>query len=281
TCLLPQALEFASEQAPYTKRRFSAVCDQHPEPVAADPGPDMGVRAVPAAAVDVQQAVQATLQFACNFVTGNNQNKGLLWDCCFPRMLMELLHRLKSNRCLLLYVVVLVHGCVITELETEGSSHSENGGGRQRLEQLIADRAFCCLLMQVFDAGRESGQEAEGVPPRASRMGMGGRHEEVHQADPAAEWLYLLFGCFVSARLVGEVYEAVGIRIGSQVRDRGVETMGRDNGEGSYSQTELESCEQGREQEKEEDDFFFPVTPEQLILLSMVKVVSGEEGDFT
>ncbi|CAM9224300.1 unnamed protein product, partial [Discosporangium mesarthrocarpum] len=223
--LVEEALRFASDQALF-------VCSSPADMQAA-----MTVsRGEPAQPADVRCAVQAALQFGCNFVTGNDHNQALLWSVCFPRRLMELLHRLRSDRRLLSYAVAIIYNSVPPGLGMVGRD-----GGEGRLMQLVADRAFCCLLMQVVPARPRTGSNStpDITPPGAQapsaqgnvtvsmtlgRPGAGdgvckGRKNSGYEisSDPAAEWLYLIFCRFLSARVVGSVYKAVGVRAGGRL----------------------------------------------------------------
>lgn len=85
----------------------------------------------------------------------------------------ELTNVLKTDRGLLSLAVALIHNCCIspppppppsppplcegrdhgvgerTEEQQPGQERREDGRGRERLGDLVADRAFCCLLMKV------------------------------------------------------------------------------------------------------------------------------------
>lgn len=135
-------------------------------------------------------------------------------------------------------------------------------------------------------------------------------------ADPAAEWLYLLFCTFVQEQLCCDVYANVGIRAGGrpqqrrrrwQRRNPGLVTgdlsvredaAGR-RGEGAGGAVASGSGvrgvssggdseepggegvkgekEEGMEEDDEEEDFFYPVTPEQLIVLNLAELAAGKE----
>lgn len=54
----------------------------------------------------------------------------------------------KTERRLLALAVALIYNCCLAP--TERTDGDPTGGGRERLRQLTADRAFCCLLMKVI-----------------------------------------------------------------------------------------------------------------------------------
>ncbi|CAN0439170.1 unnamed protein product, partial [Ectocarpus sp. 8 AP-2014] len=219
-----QALQFAVDQA-----SFACATTSHPAASTAECHREVGGTS------DVRLAVRAGLQFAYNYCSGGEESKASLWAAWFPRGLMELVNELKTDRGLLSLAVALVHNCCISPpprepREDDGSPRGSNrdngtgeadgeeaGGGkrsrgRERLDLLSADKAFCCLLMKVVVPPNSGGGESVGASGTQSRERSGG---EPHD-DPAAEWLYLLFCCFVQDRLCRRVYDNVGIRAGKR-----------------------------------------------------------------
>ncbi|CAN0329494.1 unnamed protein product [Pylaiella littoralis] len=263
---------------------------------------------------------------------------------------MELANGLKTDRGLLSLAVALVHNCCLSSPPqsqpqprergddcggSDRGSQRKNGArggegrqevekeerqedeGRQRLGRLVADRAFCCLLMKAVVPQTSAGGGAGGGDSSTTTSApSAGRGSGVNpNPDPAAEWLYLLFCRFVEGRLCRDVYENVGIRTGGgQRRQRqrqhqsieGVVCSGAEEGgdgavEAGSSTTSSTSTststnsyrvsssgqgggeeekEEGREAgrgQEEEDDFFFPVTPEQLIALNLAELAAGDE----
>lgn len=129
--------------------------------------------------------------------------------------------------------------------------------------------------------------------------------------DPAAEWLYLVFCRFIKEGLSGRVYDNVGVaaiqrrstdpprpyrrRSDSQHEGEdglsGAEVEGGWGAKGSSAGTAAVSGADGRklasrdtageevpqlEIGKGREDSFFPVTPEQLVVLNMAEVAAGE-----
>ncbi|CAN0538916.1 unnamed protein product, partial [Ectocarpus sp. 12 AP-2014] len=75
--------------------------------------------------------------------------------------------------------------------------------------------------MKVVVLPSSGGDESVGASVSQSRERSGGEPDD----DPAAEWLHLLFCCFVQERLCHRVYDNVGIRAGNRrkrARRRGV-----------------------------------------------------------
>lgn len=126
--------------------------------------------------------------------------------------------------------------------------------------------------------------------------------------DPAAEWLYLMFCCFIKEELSGRVYDNVGVaavrhrsicpsdpyrqrldskhegedRISSAEAGGGEGAKGSSSGTASADGRKLASRDSaGEEVFRLEmgngmEDSFFPVTPEQLVVLNMAEVAAGE-----
>ena len=146
--------------------------------------------------------------------------------------------------------VALLHNSV-----TEGSSDGGDGEGAagaelgdadgdHRLRSLAADKALVSVLLRLAQADLASAAASQ-APGVASGGTVGGAEEE----DEAGEWVVLLVGRAVRARLVRELWEACGA---------GVAAAGTGGGDGA------------------EDSVCVLVTPEQLVLLSIVAVVVAD-----
>ncbi|CAM9270164.1 unnamed protein product [Ectocarpus sp. 13 AM-2016] len=316
------ALQFAVDQA-----LFACTTTSHPAASTAECESEVGGTS------EVRLAVRAGLQFAYNYCAGSEESKVSLWAAWFPRGLMELVNELKTDRGLLSLAVALIHNCCISppprEPREDDGSHrrinrdngtgeaggEEAGGGeksrgRERLALLSADKAFCCLLMKVVVPPSSGGGESVGASVSQSRERSGGEPDD----DPAAEWLYLLFCCFVQERLCRRVYDNVGIRAGNRrkrpprrgVRGAGVvdsarvaqsggEEDGAAGGSGSLpamsgvgrgeekwgksGEGRVDEEEEEEEEEDGDEDFFFPVTPEQLIVLNLAELATGKSDE--
>lgn len=123
--------------------------------------------------------------------------------------------------------------------------------------------------------------------------------------DPAAEWLYLLFHRFAQEHLLLKLYDAVGIRVkgGIFAAHHGV-TLGnsseggeecqrrakQDDGAALGTRVSMGTEGVGRDDEplsavghtaegaRDDSEDFFPVTPEQLVVLNLAGVAAGEQG---
>ena len=288
-----------------------------------------------------------------------------------PFPLQELTNGLKTDRGLLSLAVALIHNLCLSSSPPprergfggRGEAKNESGQedeGQQRLGRLVADRAFCCLLMKVKVAylsmwlfpvswrRPRAKRKIVGIvstcfspkfvvvcvlPPTrlftvrlTSRLlflgpvfwkvvvpqSLGGGGDETTgtaaagcagaDADPSAEWLYLLFCRFVQERSCRDVYDNVGIRAGgrrrrpSSLRQSGTEAAAlspeKGSAEGHCEEGEAAVLfdgsarvasgdgggeESGKQRRQEEDeDFFFPVTPEQLIALNLAEIAAGK-----
>lgn len=126
--------------------------------------------------------------------------------------------------------------------------------------------------------------------------------------DPAAEWLYLLFCRFVQEDLLYDVYANVGIRAGGRpptLRQNDTEETAQDEvvigAQAQRPSGEMGGAAGARQERghssqdvapvadarivpgvegrgEGEVDFFFPVTPEQLIMLNLGEIAAGERG---
>lgn len=165
----------------------------------------------------------------------------------------------------------------------------------------ILSITLLCTSSKVVVPPSTSGGESVGASGSQGREHCGGEPDD----DPAAEWLYLLFCCFVHEGLCRSVYDNVGIRAGKRRKlprrqggcgavtvgsARVAQSSGEEHGAagGSGSVPTMSGVGDGREggeerdnEEEEEDgdeDFFFPVTPEQLIVLNLAELVTGKCG---